>query len=48
MNELKVYYWSVCPHCRATMEWLKQKGIPFEAVTAVSQPPLILYSLPWD
>ena len=30
MNELKVYYWSVCPHCRATMEWLKQKGIPFE------------------
>lgn len=25
-----------------------QKRIPFEAVTAVSQPPLILYSLPWD
>lgn len=38
MNELKVYYWSVCPHCRATMEWLKQKGIPFEAIDIETAP----------
>lgn len=27
---LKVYGWSVCPHCHRTVEWLKEHQIPFE------------------
>ena len=38
MNKLKVYYWSICPHCRAAMEWLKQHGIPFEAIDIETAP----------
>lgn len=39
MNQtLKVYYWSVCPHCHAAMDWLRRKGIPFEAVDIETAP----------
>ena len=37
-NELNVYYWSVCPHCTHTMEWLKQRGIPFHAIDIETAP----------
>ena len=37
-KKLKVYYWSVCPHCHAAMEWLKRKGIPFEAIDIETAP----------
>ena len=37
-NKLKVYYWSICPHCHAAMEWLSQKGIPFEAIDIETAP----------
>jgi len=38
MADLKVYYWTVCPHCRAAMAWLKEHGIPFEALDIEKQP----------
>lgn len=37
-NKLNVYYWSVCPHCQRTMEWLKEKGIPFRAIDIETAP----------
>ena len=35
---LKVYYWDVCPHCHKTMDFLKSKKIPFEALDIERQP----------
>jgi len=35
---LKVYYWSVCPHCHRTMEFLRDHKIPFEALDIEKQP----------
>lgn len=37
--KLKVYYWDICPHCRATVDFLKEKGIPFDALDIERQPP---------
>ena len=35
---LKVYFWNVCPHCIATMNFLKEHRIPFEALDIEKQP----------
>ena len=37
--KLKVYYWDICPHCRATVDFLKEKGVPFDALDIERQPP---------
>ncbi|MDY5583078.1 MAG: glutaredoxin family protein [Candidatus Merdousia sp.] len=37
--KLKVYYWDICPHCRATLDFLKEKGVPFDALDIERQPP---------
>ena len=42
MNTLKVYYWAICPHCHATMEWLRQHKIPFEAIDIETAPPEVV------
>lgn len=35
---LKVYAWSVCPHCHRTIEWLNSHHIPFEYLEIEDQP----------
>lgn len=35
---LKVYYWDVCPHCHASMDFLKSRRIKFEALDIEKQP----------
>ena len=35
---LKVYYWDVCPHCHAAMDFLKSRRIKFEALDIEKQP----------
>ena len=35
---LKVYYWNVCPHCRKTMDFLRDHNIKFEALDIETQP----------
>ncbi|MBO7147147.1 MAG: glutaredoxin family protein [Lentisphaeria bacterium] len=35
---LKVYAWSICPHCQKTVRWLKEHKIPFEYLEIEDQP----------
>lgn len=39
---LKVFYWSICPHCKKTMDFLQSHNIQFEALDIEKQPPNIL------
>ena len=35
---LKVYAWSVCPHCHKAIAWLNEHRIPFEYLEIEEQP----------
>ena len=35
---LKVYSWSVCPHCHKAIAWLNEHRIPFEYLEIEEQP----------
>jgi len=35
---LNFYGWDVCPHCRNTIEWLKEHNIPFNYLEIEEQP----------
>lgn len=35
---LKVYAWNACPHCRNTIQFLQEHGIPFEYLEIEEQP----------
>ena len=35
---LNVYAWNQCPHCRKTVEWLKEHNIPFRYLEIEEQP----------
>lgn len=35
---LKVYAWSVCPHCHKAIAWLNEHKIPFEYLEIEEQP----------
>lgn len=39
---LKVYAAMWCPHCVKTMDFLKEKGIPFQYVDIEAEPPEIV------
>ncbi len=39
---LKVYYWDICPHCHAAMDFLKSKHVQFEALDIEKQPKKIV------
>ena len=36
---LKVYGWTVCPHCHRTIAWLEAHHVPFEYLEIEEQPP---------
>ena len=39
---LKVFYWSVCPHCKKAIKFLRDRGIPFVALDIERQPPKVV------
>ena len=42
---LKVYYWDKCPHCRKTMEFLKNHNVPFLPMDIEKQPPDVMQKI---
>lgn len=39
---LKIYGWSVCPHCRKTVDYLQQHNIPFQYLEIEEQDPSVI------
>lgn len=42
---LKVYYWSLCPHCRRTIEFLKKHNVPFVTLDIEKQSPDVIQKI---
>ncbi len=39
---LNVYAWSICPHCKRTIAWLREHNIPFEYHEIEEQPQSVI------